>query len=102
MDAYTTGTWRTTRIAYLATHPHCIDCGNTATQPDHVPPRALLVALGIHDPDHERWLRPRCATCHARKTRTVDAPLIARMHAGEQTHALATEAMQHETRTRHP
>lgn len=93
MDAYTTEAWRTTRGAYLATHPHCVDCGAKATQPDHVPPRVLLVAIGIHNPDHERWLQPRCAPCHARKTRTVDAPLLRRWHQGEDAQAIANEAM---------
>jgi hypothetical protein len=94
MDAYTTQAWRATRGTYLATHPHCVDCGAQATQPDHVPPRALLVALGIHDPDHERWLQPRCATCHARKTRIVDASILKRWQQGEDARALANEAMQ--------
>jgi 5-methylcytosine-specific restriction protein A len=93
MDAYTTGAWRTTRTTYLATHPHCVDCGAQATQPDHVPPRVLLVALGIHDPDHERWLQPRCAPCHGTKTRVVDDPIIRRWQQGEDAHALVDEAM---------
>lgn len=94
MDAYSTAQWRTHRARYLADHPNCVDCGQPSEQPDHVPPRQLLVALGIHDPDHERWLQPRCASCHARKTRTVDEPLLARWHSGEDPTALAEEAMQ--------
>lgn len=101
MGAYTTTAWRTTRQRYLATHQHCIDCGGNATQPDHTPPRVLLVALGVHDPDHERWLRARCASCHATKTQLVDAPLITRMHAGDDIHALANEATQAEAEHRH-
>lgn len=93
MDAYSTDDWKRRRRAYLTQHPHCVDCGAKATQPDHVPPRELLLALGVHDPDHPQWLTPRCATCHSRKTRTVDQPLLRRWQAGENPQQLAEEAM---------
>lgn len=95
MDVYSTDTWRKRRAAYLRAHPTCADCGAKATEPDHVPPRALLLALGVHDPDADQWLVPRCGSCHARATRLRDAPLLARWRAGEPPEALAEEAMQH-------
>ena len=100
MTAYSTTAWRHHRTRYLSRHPNCVDCGQAATQPDHTPPRALLLALGIHDPDDERWLQPRCASCHAAKTRTIDAPILARLRAGEDATQLAHEATQLEAALR--
>lgn len=93
MDVYSTQAWRQRRAAYLRTHPTCTDCGNPATEPDHVPPRALLLALGVHDPDADQWLTSRCSSCHASKTRRVDEPLLRRWHAGADPAELAEEAM---------
>jgi len=93
MDAYSTDAWRKARRTYLTRYPHCVDCGAQATEPDHVPPRRLLVALGVHDPDHTRWLRARCASCHATKTRTIDEPLMRRWEQGEDAQILAEGAM---------
>jgi 5-methylcytosine-specific restriction endonuclease McrA len=93
MDVYSTAQWRALRRAYLRTHPTCVDCGAKATEPDHVPPRALLVALGINDPDDTQWLSPRCKRCHSRKTKLVDQPLLRRWRNGEDAQALAEEAM---------
>ncbi len=93
MDVYSTTQWMGVRTAYLSLHPWCLDCGAKATQPDHVPPRMLLLALGVHEPDHARWLQPRCATCHARKTRTIDAPLIRRWRNGEDARELCNELL---------
>lgn len=61
--------WRKRRDAFLAKHPDCTDCGRKATVPDHAPKtRKQLVAEGVKDPDHERYLQPRCARCHNRRS----------------------------------
>jgi 5-methylcytosine-specific restriction endonuclease McrA len=93
MDVYSTHQWRGRRRTYLRAHPTCVDCGAEATEPDHVPPRALLVAIGIHNPDADQWLRPRCQPCHSSKTKLIDQPLLRRWHAGEPAQALCEEAM---------
>lgn len=92
MTAYH-GDWPRRRAKFLRSHPTCVDCSAPATVPDHVPPRRLLLELGIADPDNDRWLRPRCEPCHDRKTQTIDKPLLARFHAGEDPKRLAEEAM---------
>jgi 5-methylcytosine-specific restriction endonuclease McrA len=102
MDAYSTDQWRRIRRAYLRTHPTCVDCGDRATEPDHVPPRALLLALGIHNPDDEQWLNPRCKRCHSTKTKLVDQPLLRRWRNGEDAQSLAEEAMTTQGRGRPP
>jgi 5-methylcytosine-specific restriction enzyme A len=89
------GKWPTRRAAFLAKHPSCVDCGAPATEPDHVPPRQLLVALGINDPDDDQWLRPRCKADHSKVTASRDKPLLARWEAGEDPAVLAEEAMRH-------
>lgn len=93
MAAYSTHAWRSSGPAFFTQHPHCVDCGAEATQRDHVPPRRLLVALHIRDPDHPRWLQPRCDSCHSTKTATLDTPLLQRWQAGEDAAQLAEEAM---------
>ena len=93
MGAYTTHAWRKRRKRYLEANPTCA-CGAKATEPDHTPPRQLLVALGIHDPDADQWLTQRCASCHARKTRIIDSQLLQRWRQGEDAQALCEEAMQ--------
>jgi 5-methylcytosine-specific restriction enzyme A len=94
MDAYTTHTWRTnTRPTYLHTHPTCARCGAKATEVDHTPPRQLLVALGIHEPDHEQWLTSLCQSCHATKTARIDKPLLNRWQHGEDAQTIAEQAM---------
>ena len=61
--------WRKIRTAFLAEHPICIDCGGDAVVPDHDPKtRRELVAEGVDDPDDFKYLKPRCTTCHNRKT----------------------------------
>lgn len=57
---------------YLAEHPTCAACGQLATIPDHVIPRAQLVDMGVPDPDAWHRLQPLCARCHGRKTVAVD------------------------------
>lgn len=97
MDVYSTTQWRKGAASFFRRNPHCVDCGAPATQRDHVPPRQLLVALGIHDPDHTRWLKPRCDSCHATKTATIDRSLLARWRQGEDPQQLAEEAMKQQS-----
>lgn len=71
-----TAAWSARSRAFLAAHPHCLDCGRRATQADHAPrSRAELVASGIVDPDADEHLQPRCASCHSRRTVAVDGGL---------------------------
>lgn len=90
---YATPAWRRTRAAILAANPHCTDCGNPATDVDHAPPRRILLACGIHQPDAPRWLHPRCKRCHSRVTLTIDQPLLARLDAGDDPTQLAQLAL---------
>lgn len=58
--------WRKIRDRHLQENPFCIDCGQPATEVDH------LVALadgGTHDKVN---LRSRCKRCHSRKTAKMD------------------------------
>ena len=93
MNVYSTDAWRKAGPAFYRLHPRCQDCGAPATQRDHVPPRQILTALGVATPDHPRWLQPRCDSCHATKTATVDKPLLQRWRNGEDAQQLAEEAM---------
>lgn len=66
---YDTPEWRRNRANYLRAHSACTDCGQPATVPDHDPvPRRELVARGEAHPDAWQHLRPRCASCHNRRT----------------------------------
>lgn len=61
--------WAHDRIDFLIDNPTCIDCGAPSEVPDHDPlSRRELVARGVTDPDHPRYLKPRCISCHNRKT----------------------------------
>lgn len=94
MDIYSTPQWRRRQHRYLKHHRWCAcGCGQPATQADHVVPRRLLVALGVHDPDHDRWLQPLTRSCHSTKTHTIDVTLLRRWEAGEDAATLAEEAM---------
>jgi 5-methylcytosine-specific restriction protein A len=65
--------WRANRARFLQANPICVDCGFLATVPDHDPvSRAELIRQGDPDPDAWHHLKPRCATCHNRRTATVD------------------------------
>jgi 5-methylcytosine-specific restriction endonuclease McrA len=88
-----TQAWRNRSSSYRAANPTCIDCGAASTQADHVIPRAILVAAGIVDPDHPRWLQPLCTRCHSRKTATIDKPLLAALRDGGEPDALAEQCM---------
>jgi 5-methylcytosine-specific restriction protein A len=94
MLVYSTHTWRKGAPEYFERNPNCVDCGAPATQRDHVPPRRILVAAGIHNPDHPRWWSGRCDSCHSRATVLRDMPLLRRLDAGEDAAMLAEEAMQ--------
>lgn len=95
MAHYSSHRWRTHRAAYLRTHTTCAcGCGGEATEVNHRVPRQLLVALGIHDPDHPRWLEPLTHSCHSRTTQLVDVPLLERWRTGEDAAKLADEAME--------
>lgn len=83
MTVYSTAAWRHTRERQLHDHPDCAHCGAPGGHVDHRTPRQILVALGIHTPDDPQWLQTLCASCHNRKTATIDAPLLARLKAGE-------------------
>jgi hypothetical protein len=94
MSVYSTDQWRHTRRDYLRTHPTCeCGCGQPATEVDHRPPRQLLVALGIHNPDDPQWLHAMAKPCHSRRTKLIDQPLLRRWRQGEDAQTLAEEAM---------
>jgi hypothetical protein len=97
--------WRDARVQVVK-DAQCVDCGRDATDADHVPPRQLLVALGILDPDHPRWLEPRCHRCHGRVTRLVDQPILDELAGGDLTpadlEALAERAIAERRRARPP
>jgi protein gp37/5-methylcytosine-specific restriction endonuclease McrA len=61
--------WQRVRAAKLAADPWCEDCGEPATEVDHV---LALSAGGTHDADN---LRSLCHACHTRKTNAVDGGL---------------------------
>ena len=95
MDHYSTAEWRKRRAHYLQAHFTCAcGCGGQATEVNHRVPRRMLMALGIHDPDHARWLQALTHSCHSRTTRMVDVPLLERWRAGEDARKLAQEAME--------
>lgn len=61
--------WRRTRAMKLAQDPLCAECGEPATEVDHV---VALTKGGTHDADN---LRSLCKPCHTRKTNAVDGGL---------------------------
>lgn len=91
-QTYSATTWRTTRTRYLTTHPHAWCCGQPTEHIDHVIPRRILQAAGIHNPDADQWLQPLCAAHHSHKTRTVDMPLLAQLDSGTPAQQLAEQA----------
>ena len=60
--------WRKARVAFLAQHPECVDCGQTATDVDHDPPHLGDSAAFW---DTSTWW-PRCHSCHSRQTTRRD------------------------------
>lgn len=58
--------WQKIRADYLKHFPFCVDCGELASEVDHLIP---IKQGGTHD--HEN-LRSRCKKCHSRKTAKND------------------------------
>ncbi|WP_354139730.1 HNH endonuclease signature motif containing protein [Bradyrhizobium sp. LB11.1] len=60
--------WKSLRAKHLAAHPYCVDCGDAATDVDHV--------VSIRRAPHRRLdvtnLASRCHSCHSRKTARED------------------------------
>ena len=81
--------WQKGLRGYLQRNPWCVDCGAPATERDHVPPRQILVALGVANPDAPRWLEPVCRRCHSKRTRSIDVVLLRRLVEGEDAQHLA-------------
>jgi 5-methylcytosine-specific restriction protein A len=67
--------WRQRRIWFLIDHPNCVDCDGPATVADHDPvPRVELLERGDPDPDAFHHLKPRCESCHNRRTARQEVP----------------------------
>lgn len=92
-QVYDTAAWQRVRTRYRSRHPHCHVCGAPTEDVDHVIPRRILVAAGINNPDHDRWLQPLCHRHHSEKTQHVDRPLLAAYTAGASPQALAERAI---------
>jgi 5-methylcytosine-specific restriction enzyme A len=61
--------WQAKRAMYLKAHPNCVECGQPATEVDHIIP---LAAGGTNE-----WvnLNSMCKPCHSRKTVLEDGGL---------------------------
>jgi len=105
---YSDTKWVAQRSRLLAGQPPCVDCGQPATDLDHVPPRRLLLAAqattttttSADSPDARMtnvddpvWLHPRCKPCHSWRTMHIDLPLLHRLAAGEDATTLCNAAM---------
>jgi 5-methylcytosine-specific restriction enzyme A len=60
--------WRKARVAFLAQHPNCVDCGALATVVDHIVPHRGDSTIFW---DRSRW-QSLCSCCHGHKTVTRD------------------------------
>lgn len=60
--------WRQIRAVYLKRNPRCVECGERATDVDHIKP---LSKGGTHDDDN---LQALCHACHSYKTVHFDRP----------------------------
>ena len=61
---YNSKRWAVLRRSVLFNHPLCVECGDIATDVDHITP--------IHNGDNPYLpanLQPMCRTCHGRKTK---------------------------------
>jgi 5-methylcytosine-specific restriction enzyme A len=58
--------WRAKRAAYLKAHSTCVECGEPATDVDHV------IARSQGGTDEWYNLQALCHSCHSRKTALVD------------------------------
>lgn len=61
---YATERWRTFRRWFLARHPLCVDCGGLADTVDHLETVRARPDLAFVEDN----CRPRCASCHSRRT----------------------------------
>lgn len=61
---YQSGAWRRYRVAFLARHPLCIDCGGIAEVVDHILPAATYTDVGFFDASNHQ---PMCHRCHNSK-----------------------------------
>lgn len=94
---YSTTEWRRYRTQFLARNPNCVRCGAQATDVDHAPPRRILQATGITNPDRPTWTHPLCHRCHSWVTHTIDKPLLARLAAGDDPETLAVASLKART-----
>ena len=91
---YDSPAWRRTRTDILTRHPTCQYCDNAKSEhADHVPPRRILLAAGIHQPDHPRWLIAACARCHNTATARIDSKLAQQLANGTPATHLAEQAI---------
>lgn len=58
--------WQRIRKAFLAEHPHCVDCGRAATEVDHI--------IALADGGTNDWsnLQAKCKSHHSQKTAKQD------------------------------
>lgn len=56
------------RKQLLKEEPACRLCGDPASVAHHDPPRRVLIATGVTNPDGLEWLRPLCDRCHRNET----------------------------------
>lgn len=93
-QVYSTAAWMRRAARYRKRHPQCTcGCGRPTVDVDHIVPRQILVAAGIHDPDADRWLQPLAHACHSAKTAAVDRPLLDALAAGGTPGVLAQRAI---------
>lgn len=61
-------TFNRNRDELLRQEPTCAQCGAPATVAHHDPPRRVLVASGVKDPDHPSFMVSMCDECHRTET----------------------------------
>jgi 5-methylcytosine-specific restriction protein A len=66
-------TWQARRAAFLAKHPHCVVCGEKATQADHITRRVDIIRAGgtAAQADADSNLQALCASHHSQRTATL-------------------------------
>ena len=70
---YASREWYRRRDEKLQESPFCeCGCGRPSEVVDHNPPRRQLIAAGVQDPDHRRWLVALAKRCHNSKTASLD------------------------------
>jgi 5-methylcytosine-specific restriction enzyme A len=60
---YASRRWRILRTRYLAHHSECVECGQPASEVDHITP----IEVGGPVWDQSNWAA-MCHACHSRKT----------------------------------